>query len=432
MSVILCVSFLTGQIDSRFFISAYNKTLINLYAETSLSLYDKHNLKPIKKWLKHIEKNQKITLYLLNTDGTIISSTPIPKHINVITQRLKTHDFPNQTYKDNFILMSAPMTLQNQHTYRLAMYLSEAPPNRIFNPIKNILLRLCIASILAFILSYAVSRLFMKRLNQIGKSVTRISQGELDTRTPSSLTKGHDEVSTLAGQVNVMADKIQTLITSKERLLEDISHELRSPLARQQTALEIARRKTSTIDKHHLDRIEQENIHMDCLVNEILELATLNRTERPLHPETFSLSALIKKIIKNAHYETQTHCISFNSCNNTELFADAHLIYRAIENIIRNALHHTGKNKQIEITLNQTQRDLVLTISDNGPGINENDLEYIFSPFYKSQTLGHQSKQSYGLGLAITKQIIDLYQGTISAKNRPSGGLEVSIHLPHK
>ena len=105
MGVILCVSFLTDQIDSRFFISAYNKTLINLY--------DKHNLKPIKKWLKHIEKTQKINLYILNTDGTILSSTSIPKHIKVISQQLKTHDFPNQTYKDNFILMSAPMTLQN-------------------------------------------------------------------------------------------------------------------------------------------------------------------------------------------------------------------------------------------------------------------------------------------------------------------------------
>lgn len=430
--IIFCISFFGGQIDSKFFASTYDKILINVYAETSLSLYDKNNTKPIKKWLDYIKNTKHINLFILNTNGAILSSSPIPEHLKSISNKLKAHTLTQQVYKDHLILMSAPIIQGKNDTYRLAMYLSERPTNSSFNSVQNITLRLCLTLIISFGFCYAVSLLFSKRLNQIEQSVTLLSKGELDTRTPISISKGHDEVSSLANQINLMANKIQALISSKERLLEDISHELRSPLARQQIALEIARRKTSTIDKHHLDRIEQENIHMEHLVNELLTLAKLNHAKRPLHPEAFNMNTLIEKIIQNAHYEAQTECITFHACKHSKIIADKHLIYRAIENIIRNALRYTNKNKKIEITLQHTPSDFILTVSDNGPGIHKKDLDHIFSPFYKAQTSYQQQKLSYGLGLSITKQIIDLHEGTISATNKPSGGLEISIHLPHK
>ncbi|MFW2374831.1 MAG: ATP-binding protein [Gammaproteobacteria bacterium] len=260
----------------------------------------------------------------------------------------------------------------------------------------------------------------------------QFADGELDTRVMPSMGTRKDEIADLGQDFDYMAQQIQLLISSQKRLLNDVSHELRSPLARLQVAVEMSRQQPERINEL-LQRIEKESHRLDELVGELLTLSRLEAGAIEIDNDYFDINGLITSIIEDARFETVNMNKSIAYEGNKEVVIKGHveLLRRAIENIVRNALFHTPENSQISIDLEHNDSQIGLTICDMGKGVAEEKLSKLFQPFVRIDENNQNIKiPGYGLGLAIAKRAVELHGGKIMAFNQSTGGLCIQVQLP--
>jgi two-component system sensor histidine kinase CpxA len=233
-----------------------------------------------------------------------------------------------------------------------------------------------------------------------------------------------------------MADRIQTLVSAQHILLRDVSHELRSPLTRLGVALELARENSPEEMQVYLDRIEHEGAHLNTLIGELLSLSFMESIESVTHPDEFSLSDMLSTLLQDAEFEAQNRGRNLKGSILPDCYisGDEKLLRRAVENVLRNAIHYSYADGEIQLLLKTEHRDeqeiAVIAILDNGPGIPENELESIFLPFYRVDPSRSLFTGGFGVGLSIAARALHLHSGSITAKNRPKGGLCVTICLP--
>ena len=230
-----------------------------------------------------------------------------------------------------------------------------------------------------------------------------------------------------------MKKQIKTIFSSNERLLQDISLELRSPLARLQIAIELGRQKTQGLADDDFDRMASECSRLNLLISEILDYARLDQSTRILNKISTNLTNILTTLLNNANYEfsKNTPRVIIQKLEACQLMLDERLIYRAIENVLRNALQYTPKDHSVYVSLDldDSQQQVKIIIEDTGPGVPEEQLSKIFNPFYRVDTSRAKKTGGYGLGLAIAKQAIHLHGGSIYASNCDHGGLIVEMIL---
>ena len=282
---------------------------------------------------------------------------------------------------------------------------------------------------LSGLVCYILARYLTRNLKQLSIAARSLASGDLSARATLSNLSKNDELSQLGSDFNEMATALETSTENQKRLVRDISHELRSPLTRLQIALELARQKGNSSE---LDRIEQEANRLNELIGQIL---TIPDDTAPLS-DTIDLVLLIESIIEDCQIEAevkQVKLLFITNCNEALVAATATQLHSAVENIIRNAIHYTGGASQITIELQQQTRDQQIfyqaAISDQGPGVPEEDLQYIFQPFYRVDRARNRDTGGYGIGLAIVQRVIERHRGNVSAKNTGSG-LTVEVLLP--
>jgi two-component system sensor histidine kinase CpxA len=220
---------------------------------------------------------------------------------------------------------------------------------------------------------------------------------------------------------------------ANQRLLRDVSHELRSPLARLRVALEIARNKDQSQVIAELDRIELESQRLECLVDEVLGLLRESTGPAELNITQFDLVELLQDLVETVNYEIgeEGGAIELQAPAPVSLAADRELLWRVFENLLRNAMLHSQETDGIEICLEQAANDEIhVLVRDTGPGIAEAHIERIFEPFYRVDEARSRSSGGHGLGLAIAASAVRRHGGRISASNREQGGLEVRVVLP--
>ncbi len=269
---------------------------------------------------------------------------------------------------------------------------------------------------------------FSKPIRHLREAFDRVAEGDLDIRVGPGMNGRRDELADLGKDFDRMTARLQALISGQTRLLHDVSHEMRSPLARLQAAIGLARQQPGRLDDS-LSRIEREGERMNRLVGELL---TLSRIETgflgPL--EAIDIGDLLAGIADDARFEGSSKrlAIDYVPGRSAVVTANPELLHRAIENVVRNALRYSPEGGVISI---QTRRDgdsvFRISIADTGPGVTESALEAIFDPFFRIEGNG---ESGYGLGLAIARRVITAVNGKIEAKNRPEGGLQVDIVLP--
>ena len=231
------------------------------------------------------------------------------------------------------------------------------------------------------------------------------------------------------------AGRVSSLMDAQKLLLRDVSHELRSPLARLSVALELAREEAQPGMEEQLDRIEREAGRLNSLIGQLLSLSHLESTLLPPDAQRFSLGDLILELLPDIEYEAQRrHCkVLFTAATQCELVGNRELIGRAIENVVRNAITYTAEGTAVELYLSRDDRGPeplgVLQVSDRGPGVPESALESIFRPFYRLDVSRQRATGGYGVGLAIADRAVRLHNGELVAKNRPGGGLTVELRL---
>jgi signal transduction histidine kinase len=261
---------------------------------------------------------------------------------------------------------------------------------------------------------------------KLQKTVERFGEGDLSARAE---TGRKDEIGRLAQTFNRMAERTQTLLEAERRLLLDISHELRSPLARLGVAVELAR-SGGDRDKA-LDRIEQESLRLNSLVGELLQVTRAEGDPAAMRREAVRLDELLREIVDTAEIEAEARGarIELAEAPEFELSADAELLRRAIENVLRNAIRYTPGGAAVNVSLSKRGHSAVVAVRDLGPGVPEESLGRIFDAFYRVGDDRGRNTGGVGLGLAIARRAISLHNGKITAKNA-NPGLLVEIELP--
>jgi signal transduction histidine kinase len=226
-----------------------------------------------------------------------------------------------------------------------------------------------------------------------------------------------------------MADRLERLITSERRLLEDISHELRSPLSRLKLATKLAR--TSLDQQSALDRIERDVDRMASLMSDIVEITRMEGDPSPLNMGVLNLDSLVEAIIEDCLIEAEMHgChLAVSGCTTTQIEGNRELLRRAIENVVRNAIRYSPPQSIIDVIVNEESSMTRIEIRDRGPGVPEEYLTSIFEPFFRIEEARDTTRGGTGLGLSIAKRAIQLHYGTISAENAKPG-LRVAMSIP--
>jgi len=278
----------------------------------------------------------------------------------------------------------------------------------------------------AVLLCYLLAFYLTKPVRELEKAVDRFGGGDLKTRVGSTRL---DELGHLARAFDRMADRIETLVTAERRLLLDISHELRSPLARLGVAVELAR-SGENLDTA-LNRIQKESDRLNALVGELLQVTRAEGDPNSLRRNPVQLDQLVQQLVDDSAIEATAHgCeVKFEKREPVKVEGDPELLRRAVENVIRNAIRYSPKETAVEVSLARNNGKAVVDVRDHGPGVPEDALPRLFDAFYRVDTDRNRTSGGIGLGLSIARRAIELHRGAIRAKNA-SPGLEVELELP--
>ncbi len=288
---------------------------------------------------------------------------------------------------------------------------------------------LSIAILAAFVVSLLLARYVSSPIVRLQKASRALAAGALDTRVGAPSTRRRDEVGTLARDFDAMAERIQELVTAKETLLRDVSHEFRSPLARIRMALALAERRAGEASRPDLARIEREAERLDALVGQVMTLTRL-RTTDTARRDVVRLDSLVGEVVDDARFECPDAKLEYAPKHEVLLRGDSAGLKSAIENVVRNALTYGDRSKPIEVRLDGDGDVATVRVLDRGPGVPEAELERIFEPFYRTDKSRDHRQDGQGIGLAITARVTELHGGKVRARNRAEGGLEIDIALP--
>ena len=384
----------------------------------------------LREWLQENRRPSLNTLLLIIDDnGDELLGWPVPDFMQraVSDARGRPRDFP-RNYRPERV---APRLVGSDgRDYYL---LFTRPPRTLFGvldwPSTQVAV-VSIAVIVAALTALLLARTMSSPIVKLQRASRALAAGEFDTRVGPPVDRRKDEVGTLARDFDAMAEQIQNLLNSKEILLRDVSHELRSPLARIRMALALAERDVGTDSRNsNLARIEEEAERLDKLVGQILELARL-RADAPVERHQIRLDKVLEEVAADAGYENPAVEISLRIQDPGLVRGDPLQLHSAIENVVRNALSYAGDDGKVTLNLTRRENTVNVSVADTGPGVPESELQKIFEPFYRTDPSRDHSRRGEGIGLAITAGVIARHHGTCTAGNRAAGGLEVLLSLP--
>ena len=282
---------------------------------------------------------------------------------------------------------------------------------------------------------YWLARYLSKPVVRLRAVAQELSDGKLTARVDDKLLQRHDELGHLARDFNVMAGRIESLVEAQRQLLGDISHELRSPLARQNVALGLARRRGNPEVSSALERIGREADRMNQMIGQLLTLSQVENGTDRLGKAEIDLGAMVHEIVEDADFEARSRerTVRIVAAEPCKVNGVGDLLRSAIENVVRNAVRHTAEGTEVEVSLNWEQlngsRYATVRVRDHGKGVPEEAIEDIFRAFYRVEQARDRKTGGTGLGLAIAARAVRLHGGIIHANNAADGGLNVEIRL---
>lgn len=308
------------------------------------------------------------------------------------------------------------------------------PPRALLAPgPQGVGMRLAVAAVISALVSFLLARYLAAPLGQLSHASRQLAAGDLATRVGAPLDQRKDEFGQLAQDLDEMAGRLQLLQQANQRLLRDVSHELRSPLARLRVALEIARNKDQSVVAEELNRIELESERLEQLIDEVLGLLRESSGTQDLNIQKFDLAEMLQDLVATVNYEIAGNRppVELQMEPPLSLDADRELLWRVFENLLRNALVHSGEDGAIQVSAQAVpDREVQVRVQDSGPGIPAQHIDRIFEPFYRVDEARNRHSGGHGLGLAIAASAVRRHGGRISASNREGGGLEVLVVLP--
>jgi two-component system, OmpR family, sensor histidine kinase CpxA len=327
-----------------------------------------------------------------------------------------------------------PVRDSEGHTYVYASELLSGPGAAFGVDLKVVLTRVSLALTVSGLICYFLTRYLTRPILRLRSVSQQISAGQLSARADAALESRRDEIGDLVRDFNSMANTTETLISSQRQLLYDVSHELRSPLARLNVALDLLRGRVGEVPA--LNRMQIDLQRLNETIGRLLTVAKLEASSTLQNSARVNLSDLVSSIAADADFEAQERGSRVEVAETADLavLGDPSLLRSAIENVLRNALRFTAPGTPVEVLLRSVPAvsgdEAIIVVRDHGPGVPQEELTRIFKPFYRlSESRGNESNGA-GLGLAIAERIVRLHGGRICAMNVEGGGLSVEIILP--
>jgi two-component system sensor histidine kinase CpxA len=341
-------------------------------------------------------------------------------------------------------IMRQALTLDGKR-YTLVLELPPGP-RVFFGPHDIPGLGIAIAVITSGLMCYLLAWSMTSPVTRLRKAAQSLAAGDLSARAGAPGGGRSDELAELMRDFDRMAERIEGLVDSQSRLLKDVSHELRSPLARLSVALGLARqRATPEVApelESSLNRIELEADRLNQLIQRLLTISRLESGTDGLRRTMLSLRELVEQVAHDAEYETPgrgcrvTADATADAADKFLVEADPDLLRSAVENVVRNATRYTAEGTTVEVRLERQQaangeeEEIIVRVLDSGPGVPDEALPKIFEPFYRLDDARNRQTGGAGLGLSIADRAIRLHGGQLRASNRKEGGLEVEIRIP--
>ncbi|MFT2099373.1 ATP-binding protein [Marinomonas sp. 2405UD66-6] len=420
LSNIVVVSIGLGMVQ---FIQKRNQVSADVLGDVGVQLvagYEKFGLKSLETEVEKAEKRLSGTIYLYQENGR-----PLLKSLPRNFREQNTNDSTSRPAADflhsQFIQVIGGNNVQYLLIFKPDPKIDSLAPEAV---VGFSLLGLFVSS---GVLAYWLLGPLLK-LQRVARS---FGQGDMTARVEDKLARRRDAIGKLAQEFNEMAVRIETLLSSKERLMRDVSHELRTPLARIEVALTIAEDKYAIeAQKGYLCRIRTELHELDELIGQVLTLSRLEAAS--LLKEQMNFQEWLDDIVDDVSFESQLKGISVTKSGRfpKTILGDPLQLRHAIENVLRNACFYAGEGGEIEVVTEEKSGSAFIYVRDNGPGVSEDKLEKIFHAFYRSSEAREANSGGFGVGLTISQRIIRAHKGTISARNREEGGLEVCFQLP--
>ncbi len=392
------------------------KKVLEAQAETAALLWQEGGGDTLHDWIRR--QPQKHRLMLIDAHGNPMIHRRLARQLK---DWLPDHIQPGVTrIRNRHLLIAASLPNVSPQLYLV----TQIDPGRLHRV--PIWLRTLMAVLTSGLVSLLLARQLTRQVNPLRQAAQRMAEGDLGVRIALN---GKDEISALGADFNLMAERLQDLLQSQRQLVRDVSHELRSPLARLRVALELAERTQDK--KKALERIEKEADELEQLVTGLLSLARMESGQANMEQQQIQLDELIAKIVTDADFEAQAQekRVLYSS-EPIHVKGDAVLLRAAVENAIRNAICHTPTGTSIQVSLVQEHQQAIIRVRDAGPGVQATQLELIFAPFARTAESRERSSGGFGLGLSIAQRAMQIHAGNASARNHPEGGLEVRLSLP--
>jgi two-component system, OmpR family, sensor histidine kinase CpxA len=402
----------------------------------SIDAYESGGTQQARSYLENLQMKQHVRAYIFDEQGNEISGRSSPGWAEHVAAGKPLPPHPGMVFPRPQILTESRASSDGHHLYTIAMELPPGP--RVFFgpwgiPMPGLIMMVISSGLVCYVLAWYMT----KPVASLRAATQRLAAGDLTARAGDPSSKRRDEIAGLVRDFDTMAARLETLVKAQSRLLNDISHELRSPLARLNVALGLARQRSQPESAAMLERIELEAGRLNELIGRLLTLARMEDGEQRVSSMPVLLDEVALSVAEDAEFEAQArHCHVHSEipAGSWGVRGDESLLHSAIENVVRNAIRYTREGTTVEIHLEKRERggreEAVVRVTDCGDGVPPDALEKLFQPFYRLDDARGRQTGGVGLGLAITERAVRFHNGRVVATNRAEGGLMVEIHLP--
>lgn len=433
MGVIMFVTrtFQTEPLVNRFERSTRNQMII--YAGTTTQIAAGEGEAGVRAFLSRLrdqEPPREVDLVAANDSIWFGDVDEIDDSREVIAKTRATGNAEADFSNEERSIAAAPVVFPDGRRFTLVLQWERSAPAALFWGSPLAYMRLAGLLLTALIVCYLLALYLTLPIRKLRNATKQIADGELQTRVAGNVGKRRDEIADLAKDFDVMAERIESLVTSQQRLNRDISHELRSPLARLNVALELAKQKSGPESQSLLTRIESESTRLNEMIGRLLQLAQLESGVDASDNLRIDLAELVKDVASDADFEARANSkfVQAERIENCTVNGNEELLRSAIENVLRNAVRYTADRTSVEVSLERNNGHAVVTVADHGGGVPEAELANLFRPFYRVGEDRTRSTGGTGLGLAIAERAVKAHKGRITAVNH-NGGLQVKIEL---
>ena len=404
------------------------------YLADVIQVYETGGAEAARNYLRTVRDREHVRVYLFDEQFHDLTGRRPPEWIDKVARgETRTADTLLGRLRPMQFLRTTAADAQG----RQYLMVTELPPeeHQIFGPHGVPGLGIAVAVLCSGLVCYFLARYMTSPVVRLRRATQRLASGDLTARAGGA-SRRHDEMAELVRDFDAMAERLEKLVNAQGRLLKDISHELRSPLARLNVALELARQRAGAEAQSALERIDLETSRLNELIGRLLTIARLESGTDTMQKVPIDLAELIARVAEDAEFEAQSRScrVASQVSDEVSVLGDPALLHSAVENVVRNAIRYTREGTEVKIHLSaggtKDQPQAVIQVTDCGPGVPPEALDKLFRPFYRIDDARVRQSGGVGLGLAIAERAVRLHGGAVEASNRPEGGLQVEIRLP--